>query len=106
MANEIINLLAEQVEQHGWAVNELFLPHGILAATKFFNILHRGGSDAIVRCFNGVLTGEYYSEGNNALSTCIVFVKPTDDAKQIVASFLQDVEKRIDATYGRRLRGV
>lgn len=73
-----------------------------------------GGRTAVVYCRqNGsgdhVLTGEYWSEGRNALATCWALFRPhTDEAAMSAAidRFAAEVEQAIARTYAKRIKAL
>lgn len=73
-----------------------------------------GGRTAIVYCRknsdgNHVLTGDYWSEGRNALSTCWALFRPGTDEATIASEidrFAAEAEKAIGQTYAIRIKAL
>lgn len=82
-------------------------------ASKAFDTA-AGGRTAVVYCRlnkdgNHVLTGDYQSEGRNALSTCWSMFRPGTDEATIAAEidrFATQVEKAIGETYAMRIKAL
>lgn len=87
-------MILEYLSKRGWRVD----PTWPTAVSKFYDSAG-GGRDAVIYIHNGRLTAEYYSEGNNAISTCF----GTSDSEAAIDQFLQEIENKINATYGRRV---
>ncbi|KWT70821.1 MULTISPECIES: hypothetical protein [unclassified Variovorax] len=73
-----------------------------------------GGRTAFVYCRqnsdgNHVLTGAYWSEGRNALSTCWALFRPGTDEATIASEierFAAEAEKTIGQTYAMRIKAL
>ncbi|VTU42315.1 hypothetical protein [Variovorax sp. RA8] len=73
-----------------------------------------GGRTAVVYCRQNsdgdhVLTGDYWSEGRNALSTCWALFRPGTDKATIAAEierFAAEAEKTIADTYAMRIKAL
>ena len=71
-----------------------------------------GGRTAVVYCRQNsdgdhVLTGDFWSEGRNALATCWALFRPGTDEATVagqIASFAEGVEKAIGETYAMRIK--
>ncbi len=90
---KINETLRERLIAHGWTIDTNYSAH------KFYQNC-AGGRDAVIYISPTMLTAEYTSEGRNALSTCYAFHA---DGAAYVDEFIADMERRIDATYGRRI---
>ena len=73
-----------------------------------------GGRTAVVYCRQNsdgdhVLTGDYWSEGRNALSTCWALLRPSANEATIsseIERFATEAEKAIGQTYAMRIKAL
>src|SRR3546814_636505 len=101
------DLIANQLEAFGWTKSD-----GAAIATKRYDTaagqreaqlyfsVHGGESD----CY--LLQGQYWSEGRNALSTCMLNLPKGVDLAQVperISVYAQEVENTVHQTYAARL---
>lgn len=92
--------------ESGWCVSDEMV--GALARKKYETIVGWKEANVWLRVKPDVmiLTAEYWSEGNNALSTLYAHIDKGSDRTQIhaqVMSFAKDIDDRVAQTYAARL---
>ena len=108
-ATPIQTQFLEALSARGWRTDRLRAD----AAFKDFDTA-AGGRTAVVYCWlykdgDHVLTGDYQSEGRNALSTCWARFKPGAEEAVVAAEierFTAEVEKAIKETYAMRIKAL
>jgi hypothetical protein len=97
------------VSHHGW--EEISVLDGPVVRKEFPTAV--GLKEAVARITEGNaqhwLSGEYQSEGRNALSTCLVCIRTSasvTDVEAALDAFAHDVNKTVAQTYAARLLAV
>lgn len=91
----------------GWAIGQ-----GTAVASKMYDTAV-GPKEAQIYLMRGTarftLTGQYYSEGRNALEAVMVLIEPTigdEQLREMVEQFAGKVDAAVAATYAARLLGL
>ncbi|CAN7773337.1 hypothetical protein LJR290_007647 [Variovorax sp. LjRoot290] len=108
-ATPIQTLFVSKLVSLGWYPDRVRID----VASKDFDTA-AGGRTAVVYCRvnsdgDHVLTGDYRSEGNNALSTCWALLRPGTDEATVAGEidrFATSVEKAVAETYAMRIKAL
>lgn len=106
-----LNIIQQVLQDHGWETIADRSTNCI--AKKSFEILDGIDNDALVwfsdfaREGSLMITGQYWSEGNNVLGANGVIINEQDSdekIKSMIEQFVKSSEFDIDESFGRRLR--